>query len=88
MLLAGPLHGKVDPAEASWALLPDDCWSREEGEADARTRYSGSGRSDGRMALQVLLEKSFGSQEIWATLLNRDYLKALAADRTDTRGGS
>lgn len=85
MLLAGPLHGKVDPAEASWALLPDDCWSTEEGEADARTRYSGSGSSDGRMALQVLLEKSFGSQEIWATLLNRDYLKALAADR---RGGS
>lgn len=82
--MAGPLHGKVDPAEASWALLSDDdCWwSREEGgEADARTPYSSSS-SDGRMALQMLLEKSFGSQEIWATLLNRDYLKAIAADTT------
>ena len=87
MLLAGPLHGKVDPAEASWALLPDDdYWSREGEADDARTRYSSS--SDGRMALQVLLEKSFGSQEIWATLLNRDYLKAVAADRTSTLGGS
>lgn len=86
MLLAGPLHGKVDPAEASWALLSDDDYWPREGEADdARTRYSSS---DGRMALQVLLEKSFGSQEIWATLLNRDYLKAVAADRTSTRGGS
>lgn len=88
MLLAGPLHGKVDPAEASWALLSDDdYWPREGGADDARTRYSSSS-SDGRMALQVLLEKSFGSQEIWATLLNRDYLKAVAADRTSTRGGS
>ena len=88
MLLAGPLHGKVDPAEASWALLSDDDYWPREGEADdARTRYTSSS-SDGRMALQVLLEKSFGSQEIWATLLNRDYLKAVVADRTSTRGGS
>jgi len=69
VLLAGPLHGKVDPTVASWALLPD------EGSRDADTLTS---RSDGRMTLQVLLEKSFGSQEIWATLLSRDYLKATA----------
>ena len=58
MLLKGPLAGKVIASESMWALL----------EPDHMSQFVGKQR------IVVNLEKRFCSQEIWATVLNREFL--------------
>ena len=54
----GPLGGRVNPSESMWALL----------EPDHMSQFVGKQR------IVVSLEKRFCSQEIWATVLSRDFL--------------
>jgi CS domain len=58
VLMNGPLGGRVNPSESMWALL----------EPDHMSQFVGKQR------IVVSLEKRFCSQEIWATVLSRDFL--------------
>lgn len=62
-LLTGPLHGKINPHEVSWALS-------DYGIADTY-KYKAF------QCLQISLEKGAMYRDIWATVLNRDYLDSL-----------
>ena len=58
-LLAGPLHGKVQPSACAWALLGAD--------PAAPPGYRGQ-------RVLVSLEKAHGSRDIWATVISREHL--------------
>lgn len=58
ILLKGPLGGKVIASESMWALL----------EPDHMSQFVGKQR------IVVSLEKRYCSQEIWATVLDREFL--------------
>ena len=58
VLMSGPLGGRVNPSESMWALL----------EPDHMSQFVGKQR------IAVSLEKRFCSQEIWATVLSRNFL--------------
>lgn len=58
VLLNGPLGGKVIASDSMWALLEPDYMSQ----------------FVGKQRIVVSLEKRFCSQEIWATVLNREFL--------------
>ena len=60
-LLAGPLGGKVIASDCAWALLEPDCMSA----------------FAGKQRITISLEKRFCSQEIWATVISRDFLGEL-----------
>ena len=62
-LLVGPLQGKINPHEVSWALA-------EYGIADTY-KYKAF------QCLQITLEKGVLYRDIWATVLNREYLDSL-----------
>lgn len=57
-LLNGPLGGKVIPSDCMWALL----------EPDYMSQFVGQQR------ITVSLEKRYCSQEIWATVLDREFI--------------
>lgn len=59
----GPLHGKVNPQEVSWALL-------DYGIADTYKHKA-------YQYLQISLEKGAMYKDIWATVLNKEYVTSL-----------
>jgi hypothetical protein len=59
VLIDGPLHGKINPGESSWALAPHDPKAWVKGEK-----------------VILSLEKSYSTQEIWATVFDREFLKS------------
>lgn len=71
ILLSGPLGGKVTPSECAWAIL----------ESDYMSEFIGKQR------ITVSLEKKFCSQDIWATVISRDYLgEIINFDEEDEEG--
>ena len=63
IILAGPLQGKINPLEVTWALNDYAIQDRYKNHA---TQY-----------LQVSLEKTALYREIWGTVLSRAYLSSL-----------
>lgn len=63
VLLEGPLHGKVDPSATTWALA-------DYGIADTY-KYKAY------QCLQISFVKAAMYRDIWATVLNRDYVLSL-----------
>ena len=90
VLLEGPLHGHIVPSESMWAVdlhrkmrvssnggsggSGGSGGDSSDGVGEAEGAQSdGDDDSDGGM-VHLSLEKAHSSREIWATLLNRDYL--------------
>ena len=70
VLLEGPLHGKINPSETTWAILSaDELNSQSRNDESNISYYPGT-------ILQIFLEKSFGYNDIWATVISRDYLNS------------
>lgn len=69
-LLSGPLQGKINPHEVSWALS-------EYGVADTYKHKA-------FQCLQISLEKGAMYRDIWATVLNREYLDSLLTPEEKT----
>jgi len=63
-ILEGPLQGKVIPSMCMWALLPASESLTEDGFRAAQR-------------IQISLEKSHEHRDIWASALNREYLRSL-----------
>lgn len=60
VLLQGPLHARVVPSECSWSLL----------DYPAHKVY----KTQALQYVQISLEKGHNYKEVWATVLDREYL--------------
>ena len=64
------MHGKINPSETSWAIISsDDLKYQSNDDASENNFYIGQ-------MLQICLEKSFGFNSIWATVIDRNYLNS------------
>lgn len=61
VLLEGPLHGGVDPSECNWSLLE---YSPAQAYKTQASHY-----------VQLFLQKGYQHRDVWATVLDRQYLK-------------
>lgn len=62
-LLEGPLHGRVDPSECSWSLLE---YSPAMAHKTQASHY-----------VQLSLQKGYQHRDVWATVLDRQYLSEI-----------
>ena len=80
-LLSGPLHGKILPSESSWAIIRSPLRPPYADEAAVSVEFAtsgvGSGSAVGNCYLLLSLPKAHGNCDIWATVLDRDYLREL-----------
>lgn len=76
IVFQGPLYGKILPSQSLWAILPDqnNHVRLDEGEFDTDEDKRNTGNGTRKQKIQLSLEKSHGHQNIWATVLSRDYL--------------
>lgn len=78
-LLSGPLHGKILPSESSWAIVRSPLRPPYADQTSIAVDFSspsiGRGGSVGNCYLQLSLIKAHGSQDIWATVLDREFLR-------------
>lgn len=82
--MEGPLHGKINPSETTWAILSSEENNRQQYSNDKDEETTLVGYYPGPI-LQIFLEKSFGYNDIWATVINRDYLNSKNNNKSNSQ---
>ena len=77
-LISGPLHGKILPSESSWAIIRSPLQPPYAEYATVPVQFATHGSAAvGNCYLLLSLPKAYGSCDIWATVLDREYLRQL-----------
>ena len=90
ILIQGPLHGKIAVSDSSWAIVRSPLRPPYASESLEPVEFSipsvGSGTSVGTCYLLLSLFKAYSQQDIWATVLSRDYSATLLEKKTIEKG--
>jgi hypothetical protein len=81
-LISGPFHGKVVPSESSWVILPSSRSVIVTPSITPQLDFS-LDEQEYKPCILMSLQKGHGHQEIWATVLNRDYLIVSSSTTND-----